>query len=290
MKFKSEFFINKRKISLSNPSYFIADIAANHDGKFDRVKKLVYLAKECGADAVKFQHFLAPKIVSDYGFKNLGKKMSHQAKWKNSVYEIYKKYSFNRNWDEKIFELTKKINIQWMTTPYDFDALKKVSKFSSVYKIGSGDITWLEFIQAVSKKNKPIILATGASNIKDVDNAVKIINTNNDKICLMQCNTNYKNERNNFKHINLKVLNLFRKKYKNVILGLSDHTEGHATVLGAISLGARIIEKHFTDDNSRVGPDHYFSMNPNSWKEMIKNARELEDSLGSEKKLLKKMN
>ena len=286
MIFKSKLYINKKKISFNSPTYFIADIAANHDGNFDRVERLVYLAKECEADAIKFQHFLAPKIVSDFGFKNFEHKTAHQKKWKKSVYEIYEKYSFNRNWDEKIYELTKKLNIQWMTTPYDIDALEKTNKFSKAFKIGSGDITWLDFIEAVSKKKKPIILSTGASDIKDVTNAVKVISKFNNKLCIMQCNTNYENERKNFHHINLRVLNLYKKKFKNIILGLSDHTEGHSTVLGAVTLGARIIEKHFTDDNKRNGPDHYFSMNPNSWKEMIKRTRELEDALGYEKKII----
>ena len=98
----------------------------------------------------------------------------------------------------------------------------------------------------------------------------------------MQCNTNYTNDQENFKYINLNVLNLFRRIYPDVILGLSDHTPGHSSVLGAVALGARVIEKHFTDDNNRNGPDHLFSLNPHSWKEMVNRTRELEYSLGSE--------
>jgi len=105
---------------------------------------------------------------------------------------------------------------------------------------------------------------------------------------LMQCNTNYTAEKNNLNYINLNVLKTFKKKYPKVILGLSDHTEGHATVLGAITLGARMIEKHFSDDNDRIGPDHKFSMNPKSWKEMVDRSRELELSLGTENKKIEK--
>ena len=285
MKKNNFFYIKKRKIGIDQPTFFIADIAANHDGQFSRAKKLIYLAKESGADAVKFQHFLAPKIVSDYGFKKLGK-VGHQSNWKSSVYETYKKYSLNRDWDQKLFEYSKKIGILWMTTPYDFDALYKVNKYSYAFKIGSGDITWINFLEAISMKKKPILLATGASSFDDVNRAVKTIYKKNKKICVMQCNTNYTNNIKNFKHINLRVLNLYKKKFPFAILGLSDHTEGHTTVLGAISLGARIIEKHFTDDKKRMGPDHYFSMNPKLWTTMIHNSRELESSLGIEKKII----
>ena len=96
----------------------------------------------------------------------------------------------------------------------------------------------------------------------------------------MQCNTNYTASVKNFKYINLNVLKEYKKKFKNVILGLSDHTFGHSTVLGAVTLGARVVEKHFTDNNNRVGPDHKFSMNPKTWYEMVKATRELENSLG----------
>ena len=97
----------------------------------------------------------------------------------------------------------------------------------------------------------------------------------------MQCNTNYTGSMSNFKYINLHVLNLFKQRYPEILLGLSDHTPGHATVLGAVSLGAKVIEKHFTDNNKLEGPDHGFSMNPASWKEMVDGTRELELALGN---------
>ena len=100
-------------------------------------------------------------------------------------------------------------------------------------------------------------------------------------LALLQCNTNYTGSLENFKYINLNVLNTFKNIYPSMILGLSDHTPGHSTVLGAIALGARIIEKHFTDNCEREGPDHKFSMTPKTWKEMVDRSRELESSLGS---------
>ncbi len=277
--------IGKKIISNLNPTYFIADIAANHDGSLSRAKKLIRLAAKAGADAAKFQHFKAETIVNDNGFKKIGK-VSHQSKWRTSVFEVYKKASINPNWTKILKKECNKHKIEFLTSPYDMGYVDEVNKYVKAYKIGSGDISWLEIIKRISKKNKPVILATGASTLKDVQIAYNLIKRYNKQIVLMQCNTNYTASDENFKHINLQVLNKFKKKFKNIILGLSDHTLGHSTVLGAIALGARVVEKHFTDDNSRLGPDHKFSMNPKTWNEMILASRQLESSLGDgEKKI-----
>ena len=167
-----------------------------------------------------------------------------------------------------------------MTTPYDFEILNEIDSYVNAYKIGSGDITWLDFLGVISKLNKPVLLACGASTLEDIKKALDVISENNKKIVLMQCNTNYTNSKENFKYINLNVLNTFKREFPDIILGLSDHTLGCSTVLGAVALGARVIEKHFTDDNYRTGPDHKFAMNPKNWKEMVERTRELELALG----------
>ena len=281
------FYINKNKIS-NNKCYFIADIAANHDGSLRRAKKLIRLCAKAGADAAKFQHFKAETIVSDYGFKKIGK-ISHQKNWKKSVFDVYKSASINNKWTKILKKECDKYKIDFLTSPYDLDYVDTVNKYIAAYKIGSGDITWHEIIEKIAKKNKPVILATGASSIKDVIKAVNIILKFNKKLVLMQCNTNYTGNNNNYNFINLNVLQTFKKIFKSkIILGLSDHTFGHATVLGAIALGARVIEKHFTDDNNRSGPDHYFSMNFNTWKTMIDESRKLEKALGDGIKKIEK--
>ena len=155
-----------------------------------------------------------------------------------------------------------------------------------MYKIGSGDIDWIEEIEKIAGKNKPVLLATGASNLSDVQRAVDTILPINPELVLMQCNTNYTAEDDNFNHIHLRVLETYHQIWPELILGLSDHTSGHATVLGAVALGARVIEKHFTDDNNRIGPDHKFAMNPKSWEEMVINTRQLEKALGSREKFI----
>ena len=280
--------IENKVIDAKSPVYFIADIAANHDGDLSRAKDLIYKAAESGADAAKFQHFKAKTIVSDYGFKSLGKQLSHQSSWKKSVYEVYNDASVKYEWSHELKETCDQAGITFFTTPYSMEALEELDKFVPAFKIGSGDITWIEFIEAISSKQKPYILATGASSLQEVDEAVTAALKINKDLCLMQCNTNYTASLDNFKYINLNVLNTYSTLYPDIILGLSDHTPGHTTVLGAVALGARMVEKHFTDDNARKGPDHLFSMNPNSWKEMVERTRELENALGTSRKFVEK--
>lgn len=280
--------INKKIISQNTKTYFIADIAANHDGSLKKAKELIYEAKAAGADAAKFQHFSAETIVSDFGFKSLKGKLSHQSNWKKSVYEVYEDASIDLSWTPVLKKECDKVGIDFFTSPYAFNMVDHINPYVPAYKIGSGDITWHEILNYISKKNKPIILATGASTFNEVEMAVKILRKNNKQICLMQCNTNYTNSNENFNYINLNVLKLYKKKFPGVLLGLSDHTAGHSTVLGAIALGARMIEKHFTLNNNLDGPDHKFSMNPKTWRAMVSNARELEKSLGNGKKTVEK--
>lgn len=280
MRYDSVVQINGREISIDAPTYFIADIASNHDSDLARARNLMWLAKEAGADAAKFQHFKANHIVSDYGFKSLKGLVGHQASWKKSVYDIYEQYECNREWNEELAKAAEEAGIDFMTTPYDLEAIEMLDPYVHAYKIGSGDITWIDIIKVIAKQGKPVILATGASSIGDVERAVDAILEHNRELILLQCNTNYTGSLNNFSYVNLRVLQTYAIRYPNMILGLSDHTPGHTAVLGAIALGARVIEKHFTDDNNRVGPDHAFSLNPQTWREMIERSRELELAIG----------
>jgi sialic acid synthase SpsE len=278
--------IGTHTIGENHPTYFIADISANHDGDLERAKRLIRLAKEAGADAAKFQNFRAPNIVSDYGFKSMGGQLSHQAKWKKSVFEVYKDASIPFEWTPVLKEACDKAGIDYFSSPYDFDAIDMLDPYVPAFKIGSGDITWPEALERMARKGKPVILATGASNIGEVQRAVHTILAINPQLVLMQCNTNYTASLENFDHIHLRVLDTYRVMFPQVVLGLSDHTPRHATVLGAVTLGARVIEKHFTDDNNRVGPDHPFSMTPVTWREMVDRTRELERGLGTADKVI----
>ncbi len=276
-----ELKIQGRTIGWNNPTYFIADIAANHDGELSRAVDLIYLAKEAGADAAKFQHFKADTIVSDVGFRAMGAQESHQATWEKSVFEVYQEASIDLDWTPLLKEACDKAGIAFFTSPYAVELVDHVDPYVPAYKIGSGDITWHEIIAHIAGKGKPYILASGASTMDEVVDAVELALEINPQLGLLQCNTNYTGSLENFRFVQLNVLESYRSMFPSLVLGLSDHTPGHATVLGAVALGARIIEKHFTDDTSRKGPDHGFSMDKRTWREMIDRTRELECALGN---------
>lgn len=272
--------IGNHWIGNNHPTYFIADIAANHDGDLERAKMLIHLAKDAGADAAKFQNFKAPKIVSDYGFNHMNSQVSHQAAWKKSVVQVYSEASVPSNWTQILADECAKAGIDYFTSPYDFESIEEVDPFIPAYKIGSGEIDWLESLELMASKGKPVIIATGASNIGEVQRAVHTILAINQQLVLMQCNTNYTASPENYDYINLNVLKTYASMFPDVILGLSDHTHGNATVLGAVTLGAKVIERHFTDSNDREGPDHKFAMNPAAWANMVAETRLLERALG----------
>ncbi|MGB0719368.1 MAG: N-acetylneuraminate synthase family protein [Bdellovibrionales bacterium] len=283
-----EIFIGERGVGNSNPVYFIADIAASHDGDLEKAKDLIYSAAEGGADAAKFQNFEAATIVSDYGFRALGNQQSHQASWKKSVYDVYDDAVLPVEWTPILKETCDKAGIDYFTAPYSAELTDKVAPYVKAWKMGSGDLTWHAQIEKMCATGKPFLLATGASDIDEVRAAVATVRKHQENFVLMQCNTNYTAKLDEdedtryarFSCINLKVLETFAREFPFCILGLSDHTHGADTVLGAVGLyDARVIEKHYTLDNDAEGPDHPFSMNPKSWADMIHKTRDIEKQI-----------
>jgi len=278
--------IDGKTIGQNHPTYFIADIAANHDGSIERARELIHLAKAAGADAAKFQHFEASKIVSDYGFTHLNEVKSHQASWTKSVSEVYEEASVPTDWTKLLKDECDKAGVTFFSSPYDFGAVDALDPYVPAFKIGSGDIDWLEEIEYIAAKGKPVIVATGAASLEEVKQAMNAILAINKNVILLQCNTNYTGDPTNFQHLNLNVITTYKELWPDVLVGLSDHTHGVTAVLGAVALGARVIERHFTDDNSRSGPDHHFALTPQTWKEMVDHTRLLESALGSHEKFL----
>jgi len=276
--------IGRRLVGDDQPTYFVADVAANHDGDLDRAKELIFLCAEAGADAAKFQNFFAETIVSDYGFRKMGSQSPPQAAWKKSVFEVYKDASIPMEWTRTLKLTCDEAGIDYFTSPYDLGIIDQLSGYVCAWKLGSGDITWHAMIERLARSGKPLIMATGASSMDEVRLAVDVARKSASGLVLMQCNTNYTASLDNFRHIALNVLKTYAREFPDLVLGLSDHTPGYATVLGSVALGARVIEKHFTDNTSRIGPDHKFSMDPASWREMVDRTRELEAALGPEEK------
>src|SRR4030042_1730892 len=281
-----EIMIGSHIIGLKHPTYFIADIAANHDGSLERAKQLIRLARQAGADAAKFQNFRAPKIVSDYGFTHLDGQVSHQAAWKKSVFQVYTETSIPFEWTPILKDECDKAGIDFFSAPYDFEAIDMLDQYVQIYKAGSGEINWIEALERMASKGKPFFIATGASDIGEVQRAVHAILKINPQLVLMQCNTNYTASPTNYDHLHLNVLTTYATMFPDVILGLSDHTHANAPILGAVTLGARVIERHFTDSNDRQGPDHKFAMNPQKWANMVEETRLIERALGSPEKVV----
>ncbi len=281
-----EIKIGTHTIGPDSPTYFIADIAANHDGDLERATDLIHLAKQAGADAAKFQNFRAPQIVSDYGFSHMNAQVSHQASWKKSVFQVYQEASIPFEWTPVLKEACDQDGIHFFSAPYDFEAIDMLDAYVPMYKAGSGEIDWIEALERMASKGKPLFVATGASTIGEVQRAVHAILKINPQLVLMQCNTNYTASPENYDHLHVNVLKTYATMFPGVILGLSDHTHALAPVLGAVTLGARVIERHFTDRNDREGPDHKFAMNPESWAKMVEETRLLERALGSPDKFI----
>ncbi len=279
--------IDGRDIGLSQPTYFVADIAANHDGSLDRAKALIRLAKEAGAEAAKFQHFTARTIVSDVGFRRLGRRLSHQSGWQQEVYDVYDAAALPSDWTGALRDECERVGIAFFSAPYSLQAVVELSPQMPAIKVGSGDVDWLEEIDLIARQGKPVLLATGAADLRDVQRAVETVITHTRDLVLMQCNTNYTaDDETNLDHLNLNVLKTYATIWPDVVLGLSDHTHGNTAVLGAVALGARVVERHFTDDNDREGPDHQFALDPTDWRSMVDETRRLERALGSTVKIV----
>ena len=280
--------INNRSIDSTKPVYFIADIASNHEGDIVKARELVHACAEARVDAVKMQNFTAETIVSQKGFEDLKGLKTHQTAWNSSVFDSYKAASIPLDWSYELSELTAKLGMHYFTTPYSPDLVEAVSPYVCAYKIGSGDITWIDNLTKIAKQNKPILLATGASNMKDVCRAMEALLKHNSEVLLMQCNTDYtanihddstiKSSR--FSCINLAALDRFKKLWPAIAVGLSDHTHGHDTVLAAVALfDCAAVEKHFTLDNSKNGQDHSFSMTPETWRTMVDETEKLRQAV-----------
>jgi sialic acid synthase SpsE len=272
-----------KKFGGNNPCYIIAEIGSNFDGKLEKAKKMIKLAKESGADCAKFQSFITNNLLSTKGFE---KKQAFQSKWNKPVWKIYQDAEFPREWHKLLSDYAKKIGIDFNSTPYDYEAVEILSKLKvNAFKIGSGDITYLEFLKHIAKKKLPIFLPTGASTIKEISDAIRAIkSTGNNKIILLQSVTQYPSP---LEESNINVLITLKKKF-NLDIGYSDHSPGIAVPIASVTLGAKVIEKHFTDSRNNKGPDHPHSLEPKEFLEMVKNIRDVEKALGDGKKKVEK--
>ena len=259
--------------------YFIAEIGVNHEANLKLAKKIILEAKLGGADAVKLQCYKAEKIASKYAKSYWDKKEERET----SQLKLYKKFDgFNSKEYIKIINYCKKIKIDFVITPFDIESVKIFKKKVKYFKISSSDITNFPLIKEIAKTKKPIILSTGASTLKEIENAIKLIKFNNNKISLLHCILNYPTDRHD---VNLNMIDSLKKF--NLPIGISDHTkpkDSHDVLIYSIFKGIKIIEKHFTNNKTKKGNDHFHSFDKNDLKKFMAKVDDLYKILGSERK------
>ncbi len=269
--------INSVKNIIKNKTFIIAEAGVNHNGSLEIAKKLIDAAVHAEADAVKFQTFSTDRLVT----KNAPKAdyQNETTDRNESQYDMLKKLELTYE-EHKILEYyCQENNILFMSTPFDFESVDLLEKLGvELYKIGSGDLTNIPLLQYIAKKQKPMIVSTGMSNLGEVEEAVNYIKgCGNENIILLHCISNYPAA---YEDVNLKAMNTLKEAFK-LPVGYSDHTSGIEVPIAAVAMGAKVIEKHFTLDKTMEGPDHKASLSSKELKEMVSNIRYVESALGN---------
>ncbi len=259
--------------------FIIAEAGVNHNGSIDLAKKLIDVASDAGADAVKFQTFKAENLVSKNAQKAEYQKTTTDKK--ESQFDMIKKLELDKEAHKDLISYCHSKNIIFLSSPFDIDSIKTLNDLGlEIFKIPSGEITNLPYLRQIGKLNKKVILSTGMSDINDIKNALNIITregTNKENIIVLHANTMYPTP---MKDVNLKAMMTIGNTF-DVAFGYSDHTLGIEVDIAAVSMGAKCIEKHFTLDKSMEGPDHKASLEPDELKSMVLAIRNIEEALGS---------
>lgn len=269
--------IGERMIGTGEPVFIIAEAGVNHNGSLKKAKKLIDVAVDAHADAVKFQTFKVENLL----LRNAEKpKYQQEKKIANSQYEMLKKLELTEKEHHILFEYARRKNIMFLSTPYDEESVELLERLGvKAYKLSSIEIVNHPFIEYVAKKNKPVIMSTGLSTMEEIRRAVEVVEKAGYKhnLILLHCHFNYPTD---YEDVNLKVMPLLAEKF-NVLVGFSDHTMGIIAPVVAVSLGANVIEKHITIDKMLPGPDHSASLEPEEFKEMVSGIRTAEKIIGT---------
>ena len=277
---KKYFFKIGKKLVNNRKTFIIAEISSNHNKSLKRVIALIKKAKKVGADAVKLQTYKADTITLDSNKKDFSLKYLKNKNWKKykNYHEIYKEGSIPWSWHKKLFDLAAKINIEIFSSPFDESAVDLLEKLNCVaYKIASAEVNHIPLLIRVAKTGKPVIISSGLSSENDLKLAINTLKKNGCKnIVLLKCNTSYPAP---LKESNLKNITYLQQKYK-IPIGLSDHSIGDISAITAVSLGAKVIEKHFNLDDKVKTLDSFFSSGENEFKNMVRKIRDVETILG----------
>ncbi len=271
--------IGGKQVGLGKPVFVIAEAGVNHNGQLDLALKLIEAAAEVGADAVKFQTFRAEQVVTvagemaEYQKRNIGVTESQLS--------MLRKLEFKEEWYPALIAKAKEKNIIFLTTPHGgFASVDLVQSLGvCAFKFGSGDLNNSPLLKYAAKFKKPMLISTGMSTLAEAKEAIAVIKkAGNNKIIVFHCTTEYPCPLN---EVNLRILKTFMGGL-DAVVGYSDHTTGMQASLMAVTLGANIIEKHFTLDKNMEGPDHKASMEPVEFKQMVAQLKNVEMILGSE--------
>ena len=260
-------------------TFIIAEAGINHNGNLRLAKKLIFEAKKAGANAIKFQSFIAHRSISKYA-----RKAQYQINSTNdnkTQLEMVKSLELSADDHYKLYEECKKNKIEFISTPFDKESIDLLVKLKvKKIKVASSELNNYPFLKLIAKTNKEIILSTGMGTLKEVQKAVKILTNNGikkKKLIILHCNTEYPTP---FVDANLNAIKTIKNKI-NVRVGYSDHTIGAEAPIAAVALGAEVIEKHFTLDRNFKGPDHQASAEPDELKKIIDSIRNIELAMGS---------
>ena len=268
--------IGNARIGNNQKPYLVAEISANHAGSLKRAIETIYQAKKSGADAVKLQTYTPDTMTIKSNKRDFKIK---SGLWKgNTLYDLYKIAHTPYSWHKELFEYSKKIGITCFSTPFDFSAVDLLEDLKTpAYKIASFEITDLELIKYVAKKNKPVIISTGMANLSEINDAINVCKKNgNKKIIILHCVSSYPaviNQSNVYT-----IVDLYKKFGLNI--GLSDHTLSNSVACTSIAFGACLIEKHFTIDKDTNSPDNKFSLLPHEFNELAIAVNEAWESIG----------
>jgi N,N'-diacetyllegionaminate synthase len=264
---------------MENKIFIIAEAGVNHNGNIEIAKKMIEVAKQCGADAVKFQTFKTEEVISKHAPKAEYQKLNTGET--KSQLEMVKKLELSFEDFIELKEYCDKVGIIFLSTPFDFQSIEFLHSLGlEIFKIPSGEITNLPYLEKIGKLRKKIILSTGMADLGEIEDALDILisnGTERENITLLHCNTEYPTP---YEDVNLLAMITIREAFK-VKVGYSDHTLGIEVPIAAAALGASIIEKHFTLDKNMEGPDHRASLEPYELKAMIDAIRNIEKALGN---------
>ena len=259
--------------------FIIAEAGVNHNGDIELAKKLIDVAAEAGADAVKFQTFKAELLVSKGAQKAQYQKETTNVE--ESQYEMIKKLELDVATHKKLMAYCTDKNIMFLSTPFDHDSIELLHNMGlEIFKIPSGEITNLPYLRYIGRLNKKIILSTGMADMGEVEDALDALieaGAERNKITVLHANTMYPTP---MKDVNLRAMRMIGNAF-DVAYGYSDHTLGIEVDIAAVALGASVIEKHFTLDKTMEGPDHKASLEPDELKAMVLGIRNIERALGS---------